>query len=67
MAMNIPKYVIENVDFRSDPPLNIPDEYQDFIWFATPKQIILKMVIEFEKNQQSHRIPVPFHPRSKNQ
>ncbi|CAF2858406.1 unnamed protein product [Rotaria sp. Silwood2] len=38
MANNLPKYVYEYIDFRTDLPLNITDEYQDFIWFVLPQK-----------------------------
>ncbi|CAF3915787.1 unnamed protein product [Rotaria sp. Silwood2] len=66
MANNIPKYVYENVDFRTDPPLNVPDKYKDFIWFVTPKDIIRKMVIDYERSQESYSKPEPFRPRMDN-
>jgi hypothetical protein len=67
MANNIPKYIYESVYFRSDPPLNIPDEYQEYIWFVTPKETIRKTIIDFEQNREHNRITVPFHPRLNNQ
>ncbi|CAF2896657.1 unnamed protein product [Rotaria sp. Silwood2] len=67
MANNIPKYVYENVDFRTDPPLNVPDEYKDFIWFVTPKDIIRKMVIDYERSQEPYSRPEPFRPRMDDQ
>ncbi|CAF4573187.1 unnamed protein product, partial [Rotaria sp. Silwood2] len=63
MANNIPKYVHENVDFRTDPPLNIPDEYKDFIWFVTPKEIIQKIIIDYEQNQKYYFKSVPFRSK----
>jgi hypothetical protein len=67
MAMNIPKYVHENIDFRTDTPLNIPDQYADYVWFTTPKEIIVKMMIQIEQDQQNNRIQVPFRPRPNNE
>ncbi|CAF1394164.1 unnamed protein product [Rotaria magnacalcarata] len=63
MANNIPKYVYENIDFRNDPPLSIPDEYKDFIWFAIPKDIIRKIVTDVEQNESRS---LPFRPRGDN-
>jgi hypothetical protein len=62
MAMNIPQYIYENIDFRSDMPLNIPDNYKDFIWFVTPKEIVLKILIQLEQEQQNKSIRAPFYP-----
>jgi hypothetical protein len=62
MAMNIPQYIYENIDFRSDMPLNIPDNYKDFIWFVTPKEIVLKILIQLEQEQQNKYITAPFYP-----
>ncbi|CAF1147307.1 unnamed protein product [Rotaria sordida] len=31
MTNNLSKYIYENIDFRTDSSLNIPDEYHDFI------------------------------------
>ncbi|CAF2661286.1 unnamed protein product [Rotaria sp. Silwood2] len=67
MVNNIPKYVYENIDFRTDPPLNIPDEYQDFIWFVLPKEIIRKIIIQFEQNQENNCKPVIFRPKMYNE
>lgn len=64
---NIPKYVCESVDIRSEQPLNIPNEHKDLIWFVTPRQTILKIINDFEQNQQYDRIPVPFHPKPNNE
>ncbi|CAF3474593.1 unnamed protein product [Rotaria sp. Silwood1] len=66
MASSIPKYVYENIDFRADPPLNVPDGYEDFIWFVLPKEVIRKIVIDFEQNQRDNYKPVPFHLKMKN-
>jgi hypothetical protein len=55
MAMNIPKYVYDNVDFRANPLSNIPDEHQEFIWFVTPKQIIEKILNIYEQNDKYQR------------
>ncbi|CAF1394188.1 unnamed protein product, partial [Rotaria sp. Silwood1] len=66
MAKNIPKYVYENVDFRTDPPLNVPDEYKDFIWFVTPKNIILNIVFDYEQSQKNYSKPEPFRPKMDN-
>ncbi|CAF3322419.1 unnamed protein product [Rotaria sp. Silwood2] len=63
MANNIPKYVYENVDFRTDTPLNVPDEYRDFVWFVTPKDIIRRIVIDYEQNQDTYLKPEPFRPK----
>ncbi|CAF4505191.1 unnamed protein product, partial [Rotaria socialis] len=63
IANKIPKYVYENNDFRNDPPLNIPDEYKDFIWFAIPIDVIRKIIIDFEQNGSR---TVPFRPNSDN-
>ncbi|CAF4686857.1 unnamed protein product, partial [Rotaria sp. Silwood1] len=56
IAHNISKYLYANIDCRNDPPLNIPQEYQDFIWFILPKQVILKMLHAFEQNQHNNLI-----------
>ncbi|CAF2661197.1 unnamed protein product [Rotaria sp. Silwood2] len=63
MANNIPNYVYENIDFKADPPLDIPDEYQDFIWFVLPKDIIRKMIIDFEQNREKNCKAAPFRPK----
>ncbi|CAF1228182.1 unnamed protein product [Rotaria sordida] len=47
MANNITKYVCKNIDFRNDPPLDIPKEYQGFIWFILPKEVVIKMLNVF--------------------
>ncbi|CAF3457396.1 unnamed protein product [Rotaria socialis] len=31
---HITRYVCENIDLRTDPPLDIPVRYQDFIWWC---------------------------------
>ncbi|CAF4664996.1 unnamed protein product, partial [Rotaria socialis] len=63
IANKIPKYVYENIDFRNDPPLNIPDEYKDFIWFAIPKDSIRKIVNDVEQKDSK---AVPFRPNNDN-
>lgn len=63
MANNIPNYVYENIDFKSDPLLNIPDEYQDFIWFILPKDTIRKMIIDCEQKREKSCKAVPFRPK----
>ncbi|CAF3719413.1 unnamed protein product [Rotaria sp. Silwood1] len=63
MAHNISKYIYENIDCRNDPPLNIPQEYQDLIWFILPKQVVLKMLHAFEQNQHNNLMSVPFRPK----
>ncbi|CAF1227687.1 unnamed protein product [Adineta ricciae] len=60
ITLNIANYVYENVDFRIDPPLNVPDEYRRYIWFVQPRDIILKMLIDHEK--QREHATVPFRP-----
>ncbi|CAF1516915.1 unnamed protein product [Rotaria sordida] len=64
MANNISKYVCENIDFRNDPPLDIPEEYQDFIWFILPKQVVIKMLNVFEQHQDHNHMSIPFRPRN---
>ncbi|CAM4755227.1 unnamed protein product [Rotaria magnacalcarata] len=63
ISKNMPQYVYENIDFRTDTPLNIPKKYNDFIWFVTPKEIMIKLMAEFECLQQKDRAAVPFQPR----
>ncbi|CAF2266909.1 unnamed protein product [Rotaria magnacalcarata] len=31
--------MMKNIDLRTDPPLNIPVKYQNFIWFLLPQDI----------------------------
>ncbi|CAF3497675.1 unnamed protein product, partial [Rotaria socialis] len=66
ISEKVPVHVYENMDFRADTPLNIPIKYKDFIWFASPKDIMVKLLIEFEEAQQRGRTKVPFKPRYKN-
>jgi len=55
MVENIPEYIYDNVDnICPDPKLNIPNEYKHLIWFVTPRQIIRKIVHEFDQNQVQH-------------
>ncbi|CAF3815482.1 unnamed protein product [Rotaria sp. Silwood1] len=63
MVKNIPKYVYKNVDCRTDPPLNVPDEYKDFIWFVIPKEIIRKIVTDYEQTQENYSKSVPFRSK----
>ncbi|CAF2896639.1 unnamed protein product [Rotaria sp. Silwood2] len=65
MANIIPKYVYENIDFRTDPPLNIPDAYKEFIWFVLPKEVIRKIIIDYEHNEKDNNKPLPFHLKMK--
>ncbi len=65
MANNIPEYIYKNADFRREPPLNIPEKYQDFVWFIIPRQVILKITNDYEQN--GHKKRPPFHPRSNDQ
>ncbi|CAF3897335.1 unnamed protein product, partial [Rotaria sp. Silwood1] len=63
ISKKMPKHVFENIDFRTDVPLNIPKKYQDFIWFVTPKEVMLKLLVEFDREEQQGCIQVPFKPR----
>ncbi|CAF1010941.1 unnamed protein product [Rotaria sordida] len=63
IANNIPKYVYENFDSQTDPPLNIPDEYTNFVWFVIPRDIIRKMIIDFGRNKENTLQSAPFRPR----
>ncbi|CAF1625557.1 unnamed protein product [Rotaria magnacalcarata] len=63
IANKIPRYVYENICYLKDTPLNIPDEYKDFIWFAIPIDVIRKIIIDFEQNGSR---TVPFRPNSDN-
>ncbi|CAF1157012.1 unnamed protein product [Rotaria sordida] len=63
MANNISKYVYENVDLRMEPPINIPDEYKDLIWFVTSRDIIQKIIIDYEQNLKTYSKPVPFRSK----
>ncbi|CAM4916201.1 unnamed protein product [Rotaria socialis] len=63
IANKIPKYVYENICSLKDTPLNIPDKYKDFIWFAIPKDVIPKIVIDFA---QIGSTTVPFRPNRDN-
>ncbi|CAF5165066.1 unnamed protein product [Rotaria sp. Silwood1] len=63
ISKKMPKHVFENIDFRTDVPLNIPKKYQDFIWFVTPKEVMLKLLVEFDREEQQDCIQVPFKPR----
>ncbi len=65
MANNIPRYVYEQLDFRHEPPLNIPEEYQNFIWFIIPREVIRQITNDYEQNRPNTR--PPFHPRSDDQ
>lgn len=61
MANNMPNYVFQNLDFRYEPPLDIPKKYQDLIWFIIPRQVILQISYDYEINTLKNR-PL-FHPR----
>ena len=61
IANNIPKYVSENLDFQREPPLNIPEEHQNLIWFIIPRQVILQISNDYENNRSNN--PPPFHPK----
>ncbi|CAF3622165.1 unnamed protein product [Rotaria socialis] len=63
ISKNMPQYVYENIDFRTDTQLNIPKKYEHFIWFVTPKEIMIKLMVEFECLQQKDRLAVPFQHR----
>ncbi|CAF4390161.1 unnamed protein product [Rotaria sp. Silwood2] len=66
MANLIPEYVY-NIDFRTDPPLNIPDAYKEFIWFVLPKDVIQKvLVIDFETHPKDNLKTISFHSKMKN-
>jgi hypothetical protein len=67
MAKDLPKFVCDNIDCRNDAALNISDKYKDFIWFVTPKEIFIKMLIQLEQEQQNNHVPVPFRPRFNNE
>jgi hypothetical protein len=49
-----------------DVPLNVPKKYENFIWFMTPKEAVIKLLIELEDEMQKKRIQVPFRPRYNN-
>ncbi|CAM4805081.1 unnamed protein product [Rotaria magnacalcarata] len=51
ISKRMPNYVYENMNYRIDIPLNIPNKYKDFIWFVTPKEIMTKLMIEFDQKQ----------------
>ena len=59
---NIPKYVYDNLYYQLEPPLNIPEEYLNYIWFIIPRQIILQISNDYENNRSKN--PPPFHPKS---
>ena len=62
----MPKHVDEHVFVQPDPPLNVPKKYERFIWFATPMKAAIKLLVEYEKKNQSNVSEVPFRPRYKN-
>lgn len=61
ICLNIPKYVHDKLDFQREPPLNIPEEYEQYIWFIIPRQVIVHLSNDQENNRSNIR--APFHPR----
>ncbi|CAF4151093.1 unnamed protein product, partial [Adineta steineri] len=60
MKDNLSKHIYDSVHFPADPPLNIPTEYQDYIWFTTPIQVIRKLTRDYEDTIPQR--PPPFLP-----
>ncbi|CAF1221940.1 unnamed protein product [Adineta steineri] len=60
MKDNLSRYIYDSVHFPVDPPLNIPVEYQDYIWFITPIQVIRRLTRDYEDTIPQR--PPPFCP-----
>jgi len=43
----IPKLVYDHVNVHDEPELNIPNEYNEFVWFLIPKDVIPKLIDEY--------------------
>ena len=58
----LPKFIYTYIgDVRNEQQLNVPDEYQKFIWFVIPKDAILQLIVEY--NQTTRDIEIPFGPK----
>ncbi|CAF3044998.1 unnamed protein product [Rotaria socialis] len=66
MAKNIPEYVNTKLKSVSDPPLNIPEKYEKYIWFLTPETVIKKFTKQSNRNELNDSSPVPFRPKNLN-
>ncbi|CAF3372127.1 unnamed protein product [Rotaria sp. Silwood2] len=65
MCEKMPEHVYKHLNFLTDTPLAIPQNYKDLIWFIEPKEVVLELLIELgRKQQQAHTSP-PFKPRYK--
>ncbi|CAF2928451.1 unnamed protein product [Rotaria sp. Silwood2] len=65
MCEKMPEHVYKHLNFLTDAPLAIPQNYKDLIWFIEPKEVVLELLIELgRKQQQAHTSP-PFKPRYK--
>ena len=63
MSERMPKHVHDHVFHQPDSPLNIPKKYESFIWFATPMKASIKLLVEYDKQNQLTDSQVAFQPR----
>lgn len=58
----MPDLVYDKITLSSDAPLNVPEKYKQLIWFITPKETMIKLLIEHESKRAVPSV-LTFRPR----
>jgi len=52
LAHDAVRQALDNIDYTTDPPLNVPEKYKNMIWFALPSDVALLLFKERETGQE---------------
>lgn len=62
LSAAIPRLVSDTIPLSSDAPLNVPERYKEYIWFITPRETTIKLLMEYESGSSVPAVPT-FRPR----
>lgn len=62
LSAEMPRLVSGTIPLSSDAPLNVPERYKKYIWFITPKETTIKLLLEYENGTGVPTVPI-FSPR----
>ncbi|CAF2342856.1 unnamed protein product [Rotaria sp. Silwood2] len=54
LAADAVRHALNSIDYRSDPPLNVPEKHKHLIWFALPIDIALIMMKQKDHGEKVH-------------
>ena len=64
MAADAVRRAFDAIDYTSDPPLNVPDNYKHMIWFTLPIDVALMMIKQKDSGDDlnANINTIPFMP-----